>query len=61
MSIYGKMINRNKLIEAKRDLYHLFLQMKTEEMTNDDVDIAYLLSRDKDIQQLLDKKEMISK
>lgn len=43
------------LIEAKRNLYSILLQMKSVDMTDNEVDIGYLLAKDKDMQNLFER------
>ena len=40
---------------AKILLYELLLNKKTKDLTNDEVDLMYLLSKDKNIQKHLQK------
>ena len=44
------------LLEAKRKLLLILVQLG-EELTDNEVDIMYLLSKDKDIQKLLNKNK----
>lgn len=53
--------DKSKLLTKKRELYQLLLSMNPDEMTDDDVDLMYMLSKDKQIQHLLSiKKGMTS-
>lgn len=45
----------NEITEAKAKLYHLLLQKKQEELTHSEIDIAYALCRDPEIQAMLVK------
>lgn len=45
----------HELTEAKATLYHLLLQKKNEELTHSEIDIAYALCRDPEIQAILTK------
>lgn len=46
-----------EIIEAKRNLYHLLLiaLQSGNKPTEEEIDLAYLLARDKDIQEILKK------
>lgn len=44
-----------KLLEAKRELYHLLLK-KGDDVTDNEIEIMFYLSKDKQIQELLNKK-----
>lgn len=41
---------RNHLLDAKKNLYSLLLNMNSDDMSDEEVDIMYSLSKDKDIQ-----------
>lgn len=40
------MNNFDKILQAKRDLYRLLLELTEEEITDSEVDIMYLLSKE---------------
>jgi len=41
---------KRRLNKAKLHLYHAFIEMPHEELSDNEVDIMYLLSKEKDIQ-----------
>ena len=43
-----------ELIDMKRKLLHAFLNTPLKDQTNEEVDIMWALSKDKDIQQILE-------
>jgi len=45
----------NKILNAKIVLYKLLLDVDTDTITDNELDILLLLSKDEQIQQLLDK------
>lgn len=47
---------RAQILEKKRELYSLLLKLDPELMTDDEVDLMYNLSKDRQIQQVLSMK-----
>lgn len=45
----------NEILEAKRRLYYLLMTKPTDELTGSEIDVAYYLAKDKDIQSIFDK------
>jgi hypothetical protein len=50
----GNDMDRSTLIEAKRVLYHEILTYQGK-LTQNEIELGYLLARDRDIQDILDK------
>jgi len=48
---------RNSINRSKLNLYHLFLRSAHMELSETEVEIMYLLSKEKDIQELLEKNK----
>lgn len=48
--------NNKEIIEAKVNLYLLLLETSTNNFTNNEVELLYLLSNDEHVQEFLDKK-----
>ncbi len=46
-----------EILEAKRRLYLILLELGDEEMTDNEIAIMYILSKDKQIQSLLKSKQ----
>lgn len=46
----------NELRSAKAKLYHLLLQKDHKDLTANEIKLMFLLSSDKEIQELLNKK-----
>lgn len=44
------------ILEAKRKLYLLLMQLDEDEITDNEVEIMFLLSKDEQIQSLLETK-----
>lgn len=44
---------KEELLEAKRKLYSLILNLTEDEMTENELDIMYLLAKDEQIQHFL--------
>ena len=54
--------NDNEIKQLKIALYRVLLRKGTEKLTDKEIDLAYHLSRDEDIQELFDpQKEKIKK
>jgi hypothetical protein len=52
---------RAGVLEAKRTLYKLLLDMDPEVMSDSEVDLMYTLSKDKQIQYILNLKKRVGK
>lgn len=48
---------KEELLEAKRKLYSLLIQVDENVISNNELDILLLLSKDKQIQSLLNSKK----
>jgi len=46
-----------ELLEAKKRLYSLLIKSSFDDMTDNEIDIMYLLSKDEKIQELLNKNK----
>ncbi len=49
------MVQTIECMETKRRLYHLLLQYPRDNLTDNEVEIMFLLSKDRDIQDILEK------
>ena len=49
------MVQAQEVKEAKRKLFNLLLEYPRDTLTDNEVDIMYLLSKDRDIQEILEK------
>lgn len=49
------MVQTQETKEAKRELFILLLQHPRDNLTDNEVEIMFLLSKDRDIQEILDK------
>ena len=49
------MTSNTEMFEAKRKLYSLILKKSIDTLTNNEIEIGYLLAQDKDIQDHLNK------
>lgn len=47
---------KEELLEAKRKLYHLLLNKNSDELSDNEVEIMFQLSKDEQIQELLNSK-----
>lgn len=47
------MSKRKRILELKTELYRELLFLKDDEMTGDDIDLAFVLSTDKEIQVVI--------
>ncbi len=47
----------DELLEAKRTLYYLLLKTNEDKITDNEVEIIFLLSKDEQIQKLFDKQK----
>lgn len=47
---------RRRINRAKLHLYHFFLKIPHEELSDSEVEIMYLLSKEKNIQEILKEK-----
>ena len=45
-----------KMVDAKRNLLHLIISKKSEDLTDNEVELGWLLTKDKDIQELLERR-----
>jgi len=48
------MSKRKRILELKTELYRELLFLKDDEMTGDDIDLAFVLSSDDEIQAIID-------
>jgi hypothetical protein len=51
---------RAQILTKKRELYQLLLSLDPDLMTDDEVDLMYTLSKDKQIQQVLSLKAKLN-
>ena len=49
--------DRRKIIEAKRNLYHIIVSFNPALLTNLEVNIGFLLAKDDDIQDILRRSQ----
>lgn len=52
---------KNKLLLAKRNLYFMLINLNEDEITDNEVDIMYLLSKDEQILSFLNNEDNTSK
>lgn len=47
-----------KLINAKRELYYLIVSKRVEELSDAEIELGYILAKDRDMQAILEKARL---
>ena len=50
-----QMVQSKEIIEAKRKLFYLLLDCQNDTLTDSEVEIMFLLSKDRDIREIINK------